>query len=204
MTIFNALEFPSPKLWGADRGQVLRDMLGVQIDLLRPDGEAKPTSMTEAEWNAAKIGTLMPAYRGRFEGLLDELDDLGNERGVDFMTWDATRSLERQVDLYGRGRLDKGDKVTFTIASNHLWALAIDTCQRSPSGQPIFKLPSWWEKDALLLAAKHGLESLFLATGKDPPHIQVPAAEQPSNILEIKRALIKDFKRQPFYTDYGG
>lgn len=197
----DAVEVPSA--WAASRGSAIRSLFGVGRDTLRPEGSTKSTSMPEAAWNEAKLRTLAAAFRSRFEVFLEDLDALGDERGVNFIVWDAARSLDRQVELYGRGRLDKGTVVTRTIASNHLWGCAIDLCVRSPSGHPLFDLPKWWYADALPLAAKHGLRSLWLALGIDPPHVEVPPNEQPPRIVEVKRELVADFKRQPFYADYG-
>lgn len=193
----------SPAPWGDFHGMRVRAAFGIERDSLRPEGATKSTALPEAAWNAAKVQTLAPAFRDRFTAFLADLDAMGNERGVDFIVWDGARSLERQVELYGRGRLDKGTVVTKTIASNHLWGTAIDVCVRSPAGHPIFVLPRWWQKDALPLAAKHGLRSLLLALGLDPPHIEVPPADQPAAILAFKAALVADFKAQPFYAEYG-
>lgn len=181
--------------WAADRGAIVRESFGLVVDDLRPQGMVKPSAYDDIGWNAAKVATLHPAFRDRFVAFLDAVEQESAPRGVDFIVWDAVRTLERQVALYRRGRTDKGPKVTYTIASaqGHLFGLAIDLCVRSSTGQPVFDLPTWYHERILPLAATCGLESLLLARGLDPPHVQVPLADVPEDVRLAARALKRDF-----------
>lgn len=194
MAFFKQDPYNSIESWAKSRGQQIRDHFSIALDTMRPQGTTKVASMSDVEWNTAKVQTLNPKFRSQFLEFLTLVDETAGARGVDLIVWDGTRSLERQVELYGRGRTDKGMIVTKTIASNHLWGCAIDLCTRSPKGQPEFALPPWYKKEILPLAEKFHLESLLLVHGIDPPHIQVPPAAQPPEIRTIAAELKADFQ----------
>lgn len=172
--------------WAADRGQQLRDAFGVSPDPLKPEGSIKSSSMSADEWNRRKINTLVPAAQPRFRAFLSDVQAVARRHGAEIIIWDAARTLERQVDLYKRGRTVPGSIVTYAIATvtGHIWGLAVDLIFRTPAGEPSWgwppgsqRTPRWYYDEVLPLAAKHKLESLYLKVGKDPPHIQMPTSE---------------------------
>lgn len=166
--------------WARDRGEQIRATFGIQKDTLRPEGSIKSGTMSADAWNEAKIQTLNAQYRPRFRAFVAEAQAVARSRGKELMIWDAVRSLERQVELYKRGRTVPGTIVTYAIATatGHIWGLAIDLTFRDGSGSPTFEsFPSWYYSEVLPLAGKHGLESLYLVKNIDPPHIGVPVAE---------------------------
>ncbi|MEK6884878.1 MAG: hypothetical protein AABY22_34925 [Nanoarchaeota archaeon] len=185
--------------WAARVGPELRADLGVMADPLRPAGAIGPGTMFVPEWNRIKLLTLRPDLRGRFAEFLARVC-----RPAFFpMAWDAARTLERQTVLYARGRAGperRLPRVTWTIASNHLWASAIDVIAdgdtMTPEGEPTFALPRWWAREALPLAAKCGLRSLYLATGKDAPHLECRPADRHPRERAWARRLRREFVRE--------
>lgn len=172
--------------WAADRGRQIRAAFGVVPDALRPEGSIAPSAMNADEWNRRKIETLSPAVRPRFTAFLAAAQAVARRNGAELIIWDASRTLERQVELYKRGRTVPGTVVTYAIATvtGHIWGMAVDLIFRTPAGQPSFewpagtgKYPRWYYSEVLPLASTHRLESLYRKVGKDPPHIQVPTEE---------------------------
>lgn len=181
-TAFNLIKraYSSVESWAADRGQQIRDAFGVQKDTLRPEGSISSKTMSADEWNERKIQTLNAQYQPRFRAFMAEAQKIARSKGKELMIWDAARTLERQIELYKRGRTQPGTIVTYAIATStgHIWGLAIDLTFRDAAGNPTFEeLPAWYVKEVLPLAKKHGLESLYLKKGIDKPHIQVATAE---------------------------
>ena len=117
---------------------------------------------------------------------------VARSHGVEFLIWDAARSLERQHALYRQGRVEPGQVVTLTIASNHLWGTAIDLTIRRGSG-PSWDFPRWYHDEVLPLARRHRLDSLRLRFGIDPPHFEVPREELPPSITSAANLLKQDF-----------
>jgi D-alanyl-D-alanine dipeptidase len=184
--------------WAMERGVFMRSKLGIVTDGFQPVGPLKlDGKITSEAWNNCKVLTLRVLFRNRFAEFLDAIEQLGEQRDVEFVVWDAARPLERQLVLYRRGRepeIDKAKQVTWTIASNHLSGAAIDVATRAKTTRGIsFSLPKWWVSDCLPLAASFGLESLYLRAGKDQPHIEVPAKEQGDEVRQMQAELKDEF-----------
>jgi len=110
---------------------------------------------------------LTPEMKRRVERFIRDCAD--SELPV-FVT-EGFRSRARQRWLYSFGRYGENKakgKVTWTLQSNHMRGQAIDIAFRGKELYP--KSPSMWEK-AYDIAAKHGLISLYRASGFDRPHI---------------------------------
>ena len=192
-------EYTSIMAWNS--AKIISLGFGIVRDIYaRPEGTHGPREYTSiTAWDSAEIISLGGPSGGSkllFAAFWTALDALGRKRGVQFLIWDATRSLERQLELYKRGRLDKGQIVTHTIASNHLFGTAIDVITYDAKRkQPVFDLPKWWIKDALPLAKKHGLSSLYLTKGIDKSHIELlPTKEIRAYAKELKASFAKVWK----------
>ena len=185
-----AIRCASLTAWAADRGAAIREQFGIGLDILRPEGTARLRGWPADEWNEQKIKILTIDLRPHVAKFMAAAQKVAAKHGAVYVIWDAARSLERQLDLYRHGRTDKGAIVTHAIASRHLWGRAVDLILRARTGQPIFDLPPWHIRETLPLAAKHGLSSLYLTAGIDPPHVEAPlgAAER-----EAARLLKADF-----------
>lgn len=149
-------------------------------------------------WNATKIASLQPQYQDRFRGFMAAAQAVARRYGATLMIWEGFRPLERQRDLFARGRApgQEGEqRVTYTIASStgHIWGLAIDLVLREPDGDPSWDMPRWYKTEVLPLAARFNLESLYLKTGKDPPHIEVPRSELPAVVATAAQQIRSDF-----------
>ena len=179
--------------WAADRGRQIRETFGIGWDDLRPAGNLRPQDFSADEWNRRKILTLAPAYQSRFTAFFAAAQAIARRHGREYIIWDAARPLERQLELYGRGRTEPGLIVTDTIASRHLYGLAIDLAMRSPSGGYDSELPPWHQTEVLPLAAQYGLVSLLLTAGIDPPHIEVPESEWPASVAQAVAQVRNDF-----------
>lgn len=188
--------------WAASRGRQIRAYFGFANDPFAPnDPNIPPKLVPGAAWNNTKVLTLQLDFRERFAAFLDVVEQLGASRDVEFIVWDAGRTLERHLNLYKRGRvpsLDTKKQVTWTIASNHLWGCAIDLALRgktlSATNKAVsFDLPKWYERDVLPLARPFGLDSLYLKVGKDLPHFEVPVREQPESVRAWAKGLKADF-----------
>lgn len=188
--------------WAAKRGPELRKRFGLIADPFRPEGKHGPGEVIVEVWNNVKVQTLRYDLRERFLEFLERVTEVGHERGFRPLLWDAARTLERQVELYARGRVPGHGKrkVTWTIASNHLFGGAIDVAADrdfgTETGEIAFKLPRWWRRDGLPLAKECGLRSLYLATGKDPPHIEVRPADRPPELRSLLAKLRREFRRE--------
>lgn len=192
---FEPRPYTTVEQWAADRGQQILEALTLSPPWLRPEGKTKPSEMTDLMWNNAKVIELHPQMRDRFSAFLYAVDGVSARRGADLIAWYGLRLLSTQLAKYQQGRTKPGRIVTKTISSLHLVAMAIDLCVRTPSGQPSFDLPPWFDKEILPLAAAHGLRSLFLAKGLDRPHIEVPPIDRPPRVREILAAVRADFRR---------
>lgn len=168
--------------WAADRGRQIRAAFGLTPDPLRPYTPSGPkmSDMSADEWNRRKIATLSPIAQPKFAAFMADAQRVARSHGTEVAIWWAVRPLERQTELYQQGRSKPGTIVTKTIASNHLWGLAVDLVFRSPTGQPLFDgppgekgYPRWYYRELLPLATAHGLQSLYLAHGFDAPHIEL-------------------------------
>lgn len=186
--------------WAADRGVQIRQAFGLAPDPLRPYTRSgpKPSEMSADEWNARKIATLAPIARPRFAAFLVAAQRVARAHGTELLIWWAVRPLESQTALYQQGRTTPGDIVTRTIASNHLWGLAVDLTFRSPSGEVLFRgpggtgYPPWYYREVLPLAATHGLQSLYLARAVDAPHIEMVEGAG-ERVASASRQLQADF-----------
>lgn len=166
--------------WASDRGQQIRLAFGISVDTLKPEGATAPKGIGTDDWNARKLKTLNASWRPKFKSFLADAQRIAHSHGAEFIIWDAVRSLERQLSLYKQGRVDGDKVVTKTMASRHLFGLAIDLVLRGASGGPDFsEPPPWYVLEVLPLAAKHGLQSLYLAKGLDKPHIEAKLDEIP-------------------------
>ena len=187
--------------WAADRGKQVRASFGVKVDTLKPEGSVRASAMSADAWNAAKIGTLATHVQGRFRTFIAAVQVVARRHGAEIIIWDGARTLERQVELYKRGRTAPGTIVTHAIATvtGHIWGMAVDLIFRTPDGQPSFdwppgsdKYPSWYFSEVLPLAKVHRLESLYVVKGIDAPHIQFPTAEATTTASAV-RAIKYDF-----------
>ncbi|MFH1690404.1 MAG: hypothetical protein ABIE42_09235 [Candidatus Eisenbacteria bacterium] len=185
--------YRSAEQWATDRGQQIRSAFHVKPDSLKPAGSIRSSTMSLDEWNRKKLEILAPQYRGRFESFFRAAQAAARSHGSALLIWDSTRTLERQLDLYRRGRVDDQTKVTDTMASLHQFGMAIDVLIAGPNNAPSWSSPGWYTTEVLPLAAQHGLESLYLARGKDKPHIQVPEAEWPAVVASAREQIKDDF-----------
>lgn len=168
--------------WARDRGTQIRAAFGLVADPLRPYTPSGPkmSAMSADAWNARKIATLAPQARLKFTAFLAEAQMVARAHGTELAIWWAVRPLEEQLEKFKQGRTAPGMVVTKTIASNHLWGMAVDLVFRSPTGQPLFNgppgatgYPRWYYREVLPLAARHGLSSLYLRAEIDAPHIEL-------------------------------
>lgn len=170
--------------WAAQRGPTLRDALGLALRDLKPAGAGKLASLPTDVWNAMKLVEVREPHRAAFAGFLDAAQAVARAHGAEIVAWECLRTLERQVALYLQDRLTTGKRVTKTVAGgNHLYGGAVDLVFRAPDGQPAWRhdeagVREWYRGELLPLAAAHGLSSLLLAKGLDPPHIDLPRAAQ--------------------------
>lgn len=194
--------YASLTAWAADRGRQIRSAFGITPDPLRPYTPSGPkmSDMPVDEWNRRKIASLSPAAQAQFTAFMADAQSVARKHGAELAIWWAVRPLETQLEKYKEGRTLPGKKVTDTIASNHLWGLAVDLVFRSPTGQPWFDgpaadakgYPHWYYAEVLPLAAKHGLQSLYLKYRKDAPHVELVAGVG-QKVASASRALKADF-----------
>jgi len=179
--------------WAIDRGEQIRRAFGIKLDSLRPEGTISPIGISTNDWNETKIGTLHPAVRDRFRQFTSAAQRIARTNGEELMIWEASRGLERQLELFKRGRTASGKVVTYTIASNHLFGNAADYIVRRKDGQPDFDKghPRWYRDQVLPLASQYGLESLWLSKGFDLAHIQLK--DNPSSVSVAQASLKSDF-----------
>lgn len=193
--------YDSLEAWAKDRGDQIRAAFGLVADALRPYTPSGPRmrDMSADEWNRRKITTLAPEARPKFTAFMADAQRVARSHGTELAIWWAVRPLEKQTELYQQGRTVPGDVVTYTIASNHLWGMAVDLVFRSPAGEPLFNgppgasgYPRWYYRELLPLAAKHGLRSLYLAREIDAPHIELVAGVG-AKVASAARQIKDDF-----------
>lgn len=179
--------------WAREWGDRIRDRFNIGDPWLRPEGDVGPAAMTDLMWNNGKAAEVAPAFQPHFRAFLAAVDSVSAAHGTDLIAWYGVRRLETQLEKYRQGRTTPGKIVTKTIASLHLFGMAVDLCVRTSKGQPSFTLPGWYRTEILPLAAAHGLRSLFLAKGIDLPHIEVPPADRPASVVATMRELKETF-----------
>lgn len=188
------------RAWAVTRGRAMRQALGLDLRDLRPMGAGKLASLPTDVWNAAKLTEIREEQRPAFAGFLNAAQDVTRAHGRELVVWESLRTLERQAELYLAGRLLPGKRVTKTVSGgNHLWGIAVDLVFRTPDGQPKWphdapEVKPWYRGEVLPIAAAHGLSSLLLAIGIDPPHVELPYAARPAEVTGWHRRIKAEWK----------
>lgn len=180
--------------WAADWESRILDRLKMPPDQFRPAGSMKPSLFASNDsWNATRIATsLHPDWRDEFATFTLAVEEQCEPRGWEMMLWWGRRPVTEQLCIYRQGRTMPGKIVTKTFVGNHPFGLAADWA-RWVNGQPVFKLPSFWARDVLPLAAECGLSSLYLTAGFDLPHIEVPKKYHPEWVSQFSDEMRRSF-----------